>query len=476
VSRSQLDRPGRPEGLGDDDTGATVLHVDMDAFYASCELRARPELRGRPVIVGVTGSRSVVLAATYEARGFGVHSAMPMSAALRCCPSAVVLPPTSELYAEVSAAVMAVFADVTPLVEPLSLDEAFLDVAGAVRRLGSPRVIGEQIRTRVRTEQGITCSVGVASSKHVAKLASTRCKPDGLLVVPRDQVLEFLHPLPVSALWGVGAKTAQALRRLGITTVGELAHAPEAALRHSLGSAVGSHLYDLAWGRDARRVEPYEAEKSIGAEETFATDVADPEVLRAELLRLSARVAARLRAHRLVGRTVVIKVRFADFRTITRSRTLREPTDVAREVYATAVSLHEALGLDRVRVRLVGVRVEGLEPAAEAARQLAFGGVPGEGVVDAAAPPWRDAEEVVDLAASRYGRGALVPARLVARADDPPATPRGPAVPHREPRASRAIRPSPTDDAADVGGAGPRRPAGTAAAGTVEGVAGGPGE
>lgn len=416
MSRSQLDRPGRPEGLGDDDSGTTVLHVDMDAFYASCELRARPQLRGRPVIVGVTGSRSVVLAATYEARRFGVHSAMPMSAALRLCPTAVVLPPTRALYAEVSAAVMGMFADVTPLVEPLSLDEAFLDVSGAVRRLGSPRVIGEQLRARVRAEQGITCSVGVASSKHVAKLASTRCKPDGLLVVPHERVLDFLHPLPVSALWGVGEKTGQALRRLGITTVGELAHAPRPALRHSLGTAVGDHLYDLAWGRDPRRVEPYEAEKSVGAEETFATDVDDPEALRTELLRLSARVAARLRGQALVGRTVVIKVRFADFRTITRSRTLPAPTDVAREVHATAVALLDALGLGRTRVRLIGVRVEGLGPAAEATRQLTFGSVPGEGTADPVGA-WRDAEQVADLAAARYGHDALVPARLLSRGD-----------------------------------------------------------
>ena len=258
---------------------------------------------------------------------------------------------------------MAVFADVTPLIEPLSLDEAFLDVRGAVRLLGSPRQIGEQIRARVRAEIGITCSVGVASTKHVAKLASTRCKPDGLLVVPREAVLAFLHPLPVGALWGVGEKTAQSLERLGLRTVGDLAQAPPETLRRSLGNAAGSHLYDLAWGRDPRAVQPYEPEKSIGAEETFGTDVADPEVVRAELLRLSERVAARLRRQALVGRTVALKLRYADFTTISRSRTLTSPTDGTREVYQAVVGLFDALGLDRTRVRLVGVRVEGLRPS-----------------------------------------------------------------------------------------------------------------
>ncbi len=425
MSRSQLDRPGRPDGLGDDDSGCTVLHVDMDAFFASCELRARPELRGRPVVVGVEGGRSVVLAATYEARRFGVHSAMPMSRAMRLCPQAVVLPPTFGLYTEVSAAVMAVFADVTPLIEPLSLDEAFLDVRGAVRLLGSPRQIGEQIRARVRAEIGITCSVGVASTKHVAKLASTRCKPDGLLVVPREQVLAFLHPLPVGALWGVGEKTAQSLERLGLRTVGDLAQAPPETLRHSLGNAAGSHLYDLAWGRDPRAVQPYDPEKSIGAEETFGTDVADPEVVRAELLRLSERVAARLRRQALVGRTVALKLRYADFTTISRSRTLTSPTDGTREVYQAVVGLFDALGLDRTRVRLVGVRIEGLRPSRESARQLELG-EPEQG--------WREAEHAVDQATARFGPGALVPARLLDRAGDPRVTSRPLAVPRSDVR------------------------------------------
>lgn len=412
VSRSQINRGSRPGDLGDDDTGCTVLHVDMDAFYASCELRSRPQLRGLPVIVGVEGGRGVVLAATYEARTYGVHSAMPMSRARRLCPQAVVIEPTFGLYTEVSAGVMAVFADITPFVEPLSLDEAFLDVAGAIRLLGRPRLIGEHIRSRIHDEQGITCSVGVASTKFVAKLASTRCKPDGLLVVPRDEVVAFLHPLPVGALWGVGDKTEQALTRLGLHTVGELAHVPVATLRRALGEAAGSHLAELAWGRDPRRVQPYEPDKSIGAEQTFARDVDDPETVRRELLRLSDRVGARLRARGEVGRTIALKLRFADFTTITRSRTLGSGTDVAREIYATAVGLYDALGLQRSRIRLVGVRVEGLQDVEGAAQQL---------LLDAPEQGWREAEQAVDKAAARFGPGAVRPARLVSGAvPEPP--------------------------------------------------------
>lgn len=420
MSRSQIDRGSRPDGLGEDDTGCTVLHVDMDAFYASCELRSRPQLRGRPVIVGVAGGRGVVLAATYEARGYGVHSAMPMSRARRLCPQAVVIEPTFGLYTEVSAGVMAVFADITPLVEPLSLDEAFLDVAGAVRLLGRPALIGEHIRSRIHDEQGITCSVGVAATKFVAKLASTRCKPDGLLVVPQDEVVAFLHPLPVGALWGVGDKTEQALTRLGLHTVGELAHVPAATLRRALGESLGTHLAELAWGRDPRRVQPYEPDKSVGAEQTFARDVDDPETVRRELLRLSERVGARLRAHGEVGRTVALKLRFADFSTITRSRTLGSGTDVTREIYSTAAGLYDALGLQRSRIRLVGVRVEGLQEAAGAARQL---------YLDAPEQGWREAEQAVDRAAARFGQGAVRPARLVpGAATEPPvlAVPRPP--------------------------------------------------
>jgi DNA polymerase IV len=405
--RQQLDRPGPPAGPPGDDSGCPVLHVDMDAFYASVELRDRPDLRGTPVIVGA-GTRGVVLSATYEARAFGVHSAMPMTQARRLCPRATVIPPSHGEYSRVSAGVMDIFRSITPMVEPLALDEAFLDVSGARRRLGRPAEIGAMIRARVQSEHGITCSVGVASTKFVAKLASTRCKPDGLLVVPAAGTLEFLHPLPVGALWGVGERTEQTLTRFGLRTVGDIAHTPLATLQRAVGAAVGSHLHALAWGRDEREVVPDQADKSIGAEETFARDVDDPELVRRELLRLSERVAARLRNAALVGRTVSVKIRFADFRTINRSRTLREPTDVAQQVYRTARELYDGLGLDRARLRLVGVRVEGLVAADGQAHQLALG---------ERSKGWRDAEQAVDRAALRFGSGAVRPASLVDRDD-----------------------------------------------------------
>jgi len=408
MSRRQLDRnsPGRRErrGLSVDDTGCTMLHIDMDAFYASVELIDRPELRGRPVIVGGGGGRSVVLSATYEARREGVHSAMPMGRARRLCPQAVVIEPDHQRYADVSRGVMEIFRSITPLVEPLSLDEAFLDVSGAIRRIGPPTLIAELIRDRVADEQLINGSVGIAATKFVAKLASSQAKPDGVLVVPRDQTVVFLHALPVGALWGVGERTEEALRRLGLINVADIAHTPLDTLRRALGAATGSHLHELAWGRDPRPVVPERADKSIGAEETFRTDIDDPQVIQRELLRLSERVAARLRAAGVLGRTVVVKIRFADFSTITRSRTLPEHTDVARVVHATALDLYARLGLDRARLRLVGVRLEGLIDASAGHHQLAL---------DERPQGWREAEQAMDRAGARFGPGAVKPASLV---------------------------------------------------------------
>ena len=415
MSRGSVPAVGPPTGPPGDDRGCTVLHVDMDAFYASVSLLARPELRGLPVIVGGGGTRGVVLSATYEARRSGVHSAMPMMRARRMCPQAVVVAPDFDAYSRASAGVMEVFRSVTPLVEPISLDEAFLDVHGAARRLGGPRQIGEWIRATIEDEQGITCSVGVASSKFVAKLASARCKPDGLLVVPPGDVVAFLHPLPVGALWGVGEKTEDVLHRLGLHTVGDLAHTPVTTLSRALGPATGNHLAALAWGRDERVVVPHEPDKSIGAENTFSTDVDDPAVIARELLRLSERTAARLRASAQVGRTVSIKVRFADFTTITRARTLPEPTDVGRVVYDTAMALYDALGLQRARIRLVGVRVEGILEASELVHQLQLG---------EREHGWRDAEQAVDRAARRFGAGAVRPATLVSPSSPADDTPR----------------------------------------------------
>ena len=408
MSRRQVERSF--DDTGADDARCTVLHVDMDAFYASVSLLEHPELRGRPVIVGGSGSRGVVLSATYEARTYGVQAAMPMSRARRLCPVAIVLPPDFEAYQAASRGVMAVFADITPLVEPLSLDEAFLDVRGAVRRLGRPAAIGELIRNRVTDEQGITCSVGVAASKFVAKLASSMAKPDGLIVVPPDDVVAFLHPLPVGALWGVGEKTEETLHRLGLRTVGDIAHVPVRTLQRALGAASGSHLHELSWGRDPRRVVPDEPERSTGAEETFSTDIDDPVVIHRELLHLAERTAGRLRATGTLARTVSIKVRFADFATITRSRTLGVPTDVGQELYDTARALYDALGLDRARIRLVGVRAERLIDAGTASQQLELG---------AREHGRRAAELAADRAARRFGAGAVRPATLLRRSGRP---------------------------------------------------------
>ena len=387
-----------------DDAGCHILHVDMDAFYASVEIRDRPDLAAAPVIVGAVGGRGVVLSATYQARTFGVRSAMPVTRARRLCPQAVFLPPRHSLYAAVSKEVMAIFRSFTPQVEPLALDEAFLDVSGARRRLGPPAMIARMIREQVAEQQGITCSVGVAPTKFVAKVASVQCKPDGLLVVPADGVLAFLHPLPVSALWGVGERTGQLLARLGLRTIGDIAHTPLATLQRELGVAHGSHLAALARGQDERSVVPHVAEKSIGAEETFAADIDDPELIRRELLRLSERTARGLRSSGCVARTVVVKLRLANFTTMTRSRTLTEPTDVARTIHETACALYEAAGLDRARLRLVGVRATGLVPASSAATQLVLGERPAS---------WREAERTVDKITRRFGSDAVRPAALV---------------------------------------------------------------
>ncbi len=408
MGRSQAIGRGRDPrfGPGADDAGCTILHVDMDAFFAAVEVRRRPDLRGRPVVVGGMGPRGVVSSASYEARRYGVRSAMPAMRARALCPHAVFLPPDFTEYSAASRAVMSIFRDVTPLVEPLSLDEAFLDVAGAQRLLGRPAVIARDIRARILEEQRLTCSVGVAPTKFVAKLGSTRAKPDGMIVVPAGLVLDFLHPLPVDALWGVGEKAAETLHRLGLKTVGDLAQAPPAMLRASLGEAAAAHLHELSWGRDPRRVESEHVEKSIGAEMTFDTDVADPAVIRRSLLALAEKVGARLRAGGHVGRTIGIKVRLADFKTVNRSRTMTS-TDVAREIFEVSWALFEALGAGD-HIRLIGIRVEGLAAAATTSRQLTLG-EPERG--------WREAEAATDAVAARFGRSVVGPASLLGRSD-----------------------------------------------------------
>jgi len=387
---------------GVDSSSATVLHIDMDAFFASVELLDRPELRGKPVIVGGEGGRSVVTSATYEARAYGVRSAMPVSQAKRLCPAAVVVPPHFEKYRHYSQQVMGIFRDATPLVEPLSIDEAFLDVAGARRLLGAPGDIARSLRARVSAETGLTCSIGAASTKFVAKLASTQSKPDGLLIVPAESTLDFLHPLPVAALWGVGKATADSLRKRGLMTVGDIAATPAGVLQKWVGVAAGMKLHDLSMGRDPRRVNPESAEKSVGHENTFSIDTDDLRILRRELLDQAERVAVRLRRAGVEGRTIALKLRFEDFTTITRSRTLPEATSTARRIYDQAVELLEEQDFGGQRIRLIGVRAEQLVPAG------------GDSVsLWSEDDGWREAEQVIDAAAARFGSGAIRPAALL---------------------------------------------------------------
>jgi len=388
-----------------DDPAAHIMHVDMDAFYASVELLDRPELVGKPVIVGHPSARSVVTAATYEARRYGVNSAMPMAVALRRCPHAIVLEPHFERYAHYSRRVMQILGEVTPHVEQLSVDEAFLDVAGAWRLLGSSWRIGTMLRERVYRETGLRCSAGAAATKFVAKLASSRAKPDGLLVVPAEGTLDFLHPLPVSALWGVGGKSEEVLARLGLRTIGDVAHAPVDMLRHAVGDAGAERLHELSWGRDPRAVTPGREEKSIGHETTFETDRTDAAELHRVLLQLSDGVGQRLRRAGVLGRTVSIKLRFSDFTTITRSRTLAEPTDLGRRVYAAARELYDQANSSARPVRLIGVRAE----------QLVGDGAAMLGLWDDD-EGWREAEQTVDAIAERFGSGAVRPAALLSPA------------------------------------------------------------
>ncbi len=406
------DLPRTAGSFDGDDAGCTMLHVDMDAFYASVEIKKRPELRGRPVIVGGT-QRGVVAAASYEARKYGVRSAMSMSQALRRCPGAVVLPPDRAAYSAASAEVMAILRDITPLVEPLSLDEAFLDVSGAIRLHGRPGLIAAAIRARVEARLGLTCSVGVAPTKFVAKLASARCKPNGMLVVPAVRVLEFLHPLPVTALWGVGARTAEPLHRLGVRTIGDLAVLPFDTLRRAVGNAAADHLAALSHGIDPRPVEPDDVEKSISADRTLDEDLTAEADVRRELLRLCEEVGSRVRGRGFAARTVGIKIRFADFRTVTRVRTLAAYTDSTAEIFDTAADLYAGLHLDQPRIRLVGVKCEGLHEAALVAEQLTLD-------LEAArpdAPPRTAADRAVDAARARFGATAVRPGTLLDRSE-----------------------------------------------------------
>jgi len=375
----------------------------MDAFYASVAEREDPTLRGKQVVVGA-GARGVVLSANYAARKLGIRAAMPVSRAQRMAPQAIFVKPDHALYSEISSHVMQIFHSYTPLVEPISLDEAFLDVTGSRKLKGTGREIAEKIRAEVSTQQGITCSVGIASTKFIAKLASQHCKPNGLLEIAPERVLEFLHPLPVSAIWGVGPKTNDELLRLGLRSVADIANTPRSTLIRALGEGAGASLYELAWGRDYRDVTPDEPDKSISAAETFAEDIDDPEEILREFLRLIEKATSRMRKRGLAAKTISIKVRFADFKTISRSKTVDLPIAGVQECYEVAKKLFEALKLDRARLRLVGVGLENLVDQSEAAQQLMLG---------EREKGWREATAAIDRASARFGSGSVRPARLV---------------------------------------------------------------
>lgn len=377
-----------------------ILHVDMDAFFVEVERLRNPKLRGIPVVVGGGASRGVVASASYEARLFGVHSAMPTAHARRRCRQLTVVPPDHDEYQRVSELVFELFRSVTPLVEGLSLDEAFLDVSGLARHYDHSADIGRQIRSRIRAELGLPASVGVASTKFVAKLASESAKPDGLRHVPRDQTLEFLHALPIRALWGVGEATHASLEGLGITTVGDLAQLPVNALAHRLGLSNAQHLAALAAGVDPRQVTPDREAKSISVSETYDSDLTSREQIETELLRLCNRLVGRLRRGGMGCHTVGLTVRYFDFVTISRHVTFDHVVDTGHGLWQTVKSLMKKVDFDRA-VRLLGVTCSGLiDPGSP--RQLSTDG----------APKWNDLAEAVDNVRSRFGAASVVPARL----------------------------------------------------------------
>jgi nucleotidyltransferase/DNA polymerase involved in DNA repair len=374
----------------------------MDSFFVEVERLAAPELIGRPVAVGGAGPRGVIASASYEARSYGARSAQPTAIARRLCPELIVLPADHGRYAEVSEEVFALFRSVTPLVEGLSLDEAFLDVSGLRLHHASPVEVGEMIRAAIRTELGLPASVGVASVKFIAKLASEAAKPDGIKHVPTREQLLFLHALPASAMWGVGPATLAALARLGVETIGDIAALPERSLVNAVGPAAGRQLHDLSQGRDAREVTPDIAAKSISVEETFENDLVGMELVETALLSHAQRLSGRLRRAGLRGRTITLKVRYPDFSTITRSHTTTMAVDGSRQLFLIATELLGGLGGPAQAVRLLGLGASALEPA-DLPKQLDIDDNAG----------WDSVESAIAGVRERFGEAALGPARLI---------------------------------------------------------------
>ncbi len=389
---------------GDDDSETDILHVDMDSFFAAVEVALAPALRGKPVMVGGVGDRGVVTSATYDLRALGIRAGMPMAQARALAPSATVMPGRRGTYSEYSRRVMAVLSQVSADFEPISIDEAFLDVGGARRRLGSPLEIAQMIRIQIRDQLGLPASVGIGNSKTVAKIASSHAKPDGVLLVPASCTVQFLWSLPVGALPGVGKKTRQALEEWGISQVSQLAQVGFAELSRVVGPSLAHDLLRIAQGNDQRQVGARAPEKSISTENTFRTNLTERRAIEKYLLRASHDCAARLRESNLVAWTVTVKLRDAQFRTFTRAQTLRTPTDLGREVAAAALQIFSKEAIPRGGVRLAGVGVSGLQH-----RDIGV-----QGALDEDPRPLA-AERTMDRVRERYGDAAILPATLLNR-------------------------------------------------------------
>ncbi|MDO5746345.1 MAG: DNA polymerase IV [Actinomycetaceae bacterium] len=387
---------------GNDDSCTPILHVDMDAFFVEAELLQRPELRGTPVIVGGRSGRGVVTSASYEARDYGVKAGIPMLQARQLCPHATVLPTSKGYYSQLSRKVMKVLADITPVIETVSIDEAFMDVSGARARLGTPYQIAVLLRQKLREQLGLPASVGIAASKMVAKIASAHAKPDGILLIPRKHTTDFLWILPVGAMWGVGRKTQQRLSERGMTTIGDLAHEPVERLIRLLGESAGRNLHLLANGIDERIVEVQREDKSFSAEKTFEHDISQRAIIERVLLEQSHQCAYRLRKVQVKARTVSIKVRSADFRTVTRSRQLPVPSNTAADIVKIAYQLFGDYAIPSKGIRLIGVRVDNLVDAS-VGYQMLFDDNPKD----------RQRERALDLIKDKFGADMMKPAALL---------------------------------------------------------------